>query len=505
MSLEQETYQHMIDKLPTNILICDAETFEITYANDKSRQTIDALSSVMPRGVSGSTIVGQNIDVFHKSPNSIRSMLSRMNGSHDATIRLAKEFLDLKIISLPSTETNPPQFMLTWNVVSFIERMKRMVDKMPINIMMCDPETLVITYINETSVRTLRSLEHLLPIKADQVMGACIDIFHKNPSHQRKILGDPNNLPFRTKIRLGEDWLDLNVAAIVDADGTYFGPMVSWSVITNQVKVANATQEIANNVAAAATELSCSADEMANIIADARQQADMASEASSQTSLRVQSVAAAAEELNESIREISQNMTNSQNAVSAVIQDIAKADSSTRTLATAAQSMGNIVEMIQNIASTINLLALNATIEAARAGEAGKGFAVVAAEVKNLASQTTQATDEVRKEIINMQEISNEVVSSLKSINSSIESVRENSENLTNAIEQQSSVTQEISISMQAAAAGVDTISSNVTNIATATQQADEATCQVQDAARTLSDQAEALNEQMTTLLNEAH
>lgn len=505
MSFEKETFQHMFETLPTNILICDAQTFNITYANKKSRDTINGLSSVMPRGVSGTNIVGQNIDIFHKNPQRIRSLLDRTNSSHEATIRLAKDFLDLKITSIPSDETMAPQFMLTWEVVSFVERLKRMVDKMPINVMMCDPDTLVVTYINETSVRTLKKLEHLLPVRADQVLGSCIDIFHKNPSMQRKLLGDPKNLPYRAKIKLGEDWLDLNVAAIIDDDGTYFGPMVSWSVITAQVNVANKTREIANNVASAATELSCSADEMANIISDARQQADMASDAASQTSMRVQSVAAAAEELNESIREISQNMTHSKAAVETVMGEIAKADASTRTLSNAAQSMSNIVEMIQNIASTINLLALNATIEAARAGEAGKGFAVVAAEVKNLASQTTQATDEVRKEIINMQEISRDVVTALQSINSSIVSVRENSENLTNAIEQQSSVTQEISISMQAAAAGVDTISSNVTSIANATQQADETTTQVQEAARTLSQQSELLTEQMDALLNEAH
>ena len=99
--------------------------------------------------------------------------------------------------------------------------LRQMVDAMPVNVMTLDPATFSIDYVNKTSVETLKKLEHLIPCKADQLLGQCIDIFHKNPSHQRRLLADPKNLPNRAQIRLGDEVLDLLVAPIFDAAGSY--------------------------------------------------------------------------------------------------------------------------------------------------------------------------------------------------------------------------------------------------------------------------------------------
>ena len=115
-------------------------------------------------------------------------------------------------------------------------RLVQMVEDMPINVMMCDPETLEITYLNKTSIETLTTLEHLLPVKANQMLGQCIDVFHKDPSHQRRLLKDPRNLPHKAIIQVGEESLDLLVTAIMDEDGGYLGPMLSWNVVTEQLK-----------------------------------------------------------------------------------------------------------------------------------------------------------------------------------------------------------------------------------------------------------------------------
>jgi methyl-accepting chemotaxis protein len=167
----------------------------------------------------------------------------------------------------------------------------------------------------------------------------------------------------------------------------------------------------------------------------------------------MESVAAGAEELNASVREISEAMTKSRETASTAVGRVEAADAQAKRLNEAAQAMSGIVELIGNITGQINLLALNATIESARAGEAGRGFAVVASEVKNLATQAKQATDKIGQEISNLNGISGDVVSALDSIKQAIQGVSEYVTATAAAVEEQSTVTSEMSSSMQRAAA----------------------------------------------------
>ncbi len=167
----------------------------------------------------------------------------------------------------------------------------------------------------------------------------------------------------------------------------------------------------------------------------------------------MKSVAAGSEELNASVREISEAMTKSRQTAVEAVKRVASANSQAQRLSDAAQAMSGIVELINNITGQINLLALNATIESARAGEAGRGFAVVASEVKSLASQAKQATDRIGQEIGTLNVISGDVIGALNSIKQAIESVSEYVTSTAAAIEEQSTVTNEMSTSMQRAAA----------------------------------------------------
>ncbi|MBH5385930.1 methyl-accepting chemotaxis protein [Bradyrhizobium diversitatis] len=167
----------------------------------------------------------------------------------------------------------------------------------------------------------------------------------------------------------------------------------------------------------------------------------------------MESVAAGSEELNASVREISEAMTKSRETAMSAVDQVSSADAQAQRLTEAAQAMSGIVEMINNITGQINLLALNATIESARAGEAGRGFAVVASEVKSLANQAKQATDKIGEEIGSLNSISGDVVSALGSIKQAINNVSEYVTSTAAAIEEQSTVTNEMSTSMQRAAA----------------------------------------------------
>jgi methyl-accepting chemotaxis protein len=172
----------------------------------------------------------------------------------------------------------------------------------------------------------------------------------------------------------------------------------------------------------------------------------------------MESVAAGAEELNASVREISEAMAKSKAAASSAVERVASADSQAKRLSDAAQAMSGIVELIGSITGQINLLALNATIESARAGEAGRGFAVVASEVKSLANQAKQATDKIGAEIESLNSISGDVVTALETIKKSIQDVSEYVTSTAVAVEEQSTVTGEMSSSMQRAADEARTI-----------------------------------------------
>src|SRR5262249_13918969 len=153
----------------------------------------------------------------------------------------------------------------------------------------------------------------------------------------------------------------------------------------------------------------------------------------------------------------------------------------------AAEKIGGIVQIINEIASQTNLLALNATIEAARAGDAGKGFAVGASEGKTLATQTARATEESASETDSMQTITPESVSTVGAISNTIDRVNEIASAIAAAVEEQSAATREISNNAQQAAAGTNEVNSNISGVSTATQKAGHASGEVLSAASQLS------------------
>ena len=108
-----------------------------------------------------------------------------------------------------------------------------MMENFPVNILFADTD-LIIRYANPESIKTLKKLEQSLPIKSDEIVGSCIDIFHQNPEYQRKILADPNNMPHEAKINIGSEVALLRLNAIRNKDGEYIGPMLTWDIVTEQ-------------------------------------------------------------------------------------------------------------------------------------------------------------------------------------------------------------------------------------------------------------------------------
>jgi methyl-accepting chemotaxis protein len=197
-------------------------------------------------------------------------------------------------------------------------------------------------------------------------------------------------------------------------------------------------------------------------IAGANRQASTAATASSDTGAMINSVAAAAEEMSQSVRDIASSMGHARGSVEGVFRHAETASASAGALNRSAAAMTNIVTLIQDIAGQINLLALNATIESARAGEAGRGFAVVASEVKNLANQAANSTKTIAGEIATMQSVTGEVVDTLSLISESLIGVLDNVTSVAGTLEQQTAATHEITHNMQVAVGAVRDINDSL-------------------------------------------
>ncbi len=151
-----------------------------------------------------------------------------------------------------------------------VARTQSMMEQMPINVMFADRD-FKIRYANPASIRTLKPLESLLPIRVEQLIGSSIDVFHKRPEHQRRMLSDPNNLPHRATIPLGSESLDLLVSPVFDTNKNFLGSMVTWEVITKRLAMEAQLKEQTERERILAQELSDKVDAILDVVNSASQ------------------------------------------------------------------------------------------------------------------------------------------------------------------------------------------------------------------------------------------
>jgi methyl-accepting chemotaxis protein len=260
--------------------------------------------------------------------------------------------------------------------------------------------------------------------------------------------------------------------------------------------------EIITLVSTAASQLEGSAGTLSKTADTVQTVSQRAASASSDASSSVHSVAAASEELASSVAEISRQVDASARIAGEAVDQAQKTDGRISQLSQAAARIGDVVDLIKNIAEQTNLLALNATIEAARAGEAGRGFAVVASEVKALAEQTAKATGEIGQQITGIQAATQESVGAIKEISSTIEKLSEISSTIAAAVEEQGAATQEISRNVQQAAQGTQQVSANITDVQRGASETGSASSQVLSAAQSLSGDSNRLKLEVGKFLN---
>jgi methyl-accepting chemotaxis protein len=441
----------------------------------------------------------------------------------------------------------------------------QMVEKSPLNVMFCD-DTFSITYVNHKSIVTLKKIQHLLPIKADEIIGKKIDIFHRQPEHQRRLLSNPNAFPISTIISIGDEQLDFYAEAII-VDEKFKGVMVTWSLLSEvlqknpvfialsnvqaiiefdlqgnilfanekflnlfnyslsevkgkhhrilcdktysnsneyldfwnslqkgQLKVGefkrysktgeeiwiqssynpifdpkgvpykvtkfamditkekkstgimiDVLSKLTTNLASISEEFSATARAFSSITENNHKSSSSASAAAEELNVGMTAIKNSTFELSTSVKEISQSI----NLTARIAEDSKRKSNETnniiKLLGVSSNEIGSFVKMITAIAQQTNLLALNATIEAARAGDAGKGFAVVAGEVKELAKQTSKASEEISKKILTIQADTQKAVTAVDVISDSIDKLNISTGTISAAVEEQSATTNEVS------------------------------------------------------------
>jgi methyl-accepting chemotaxis protein len=376
----------------------------------------------------------------------------------------------------------------------------QMLEQLPTAVMSADPhDDFRLTYMNAESQRVLERVRDHLSVAPEELLGRSIDVLHRDPQQQREVLGDPDRLPHASVVRLGSEVLELRASAIRDAKGEFKAVMLSWTLATEKARLADTFERdigaVVDAVATSAERLQASAGQLSAAAETSGREAAAVAEAGTRAHGDVQSVAAAAEEMAASVTEIARRVGEAAEVAGQAVAEARATDTTVQGLSDAATRIGDVVRLIGDIAGQTNLLALNATIEAARAGEAGKGFAVVASEVKSLAGQTAKATEEIGRQIAEMQQATAQAVSAIRGIGATVARTSEIATTIAAAVEEQGAATQEIARSAAQVAEATQTVAQRIESVRSAAEATGGSAGAMRDDSGQLASQATVLRE----------
>ncbi len=352
-----------------------------------------------------------------------------------------------------------------------MQRIQSLVDNAPINICMTDTQGEII-FANPASQESLVGIAAYLP--SENMLGESFEAIIQDEAVAANIINGSESLPYTSKVVFGEKTEDLLVASINDAKGSCIGYMLTWSDVTDRLRLLETLKATSNSLSMSAGELSESSGEMAAAAQQTSSQAEGVAAASEEADSNTQVVALSMTQMTESIAEISRSITNQNSIMGDAVVMAQNTNETIGRLSLSGTEIGKVIRLITAIAQQTNLLALNATIESARAGEAGKGFAVVANEVKHLAKQTETAANEIQQRIESIQSDTNDSITAIQEITETINNVNDISQTVAAAAEEQSSTVAEINNNISQVAEGTREIARNITGVASAASSSGE-------------------------------
>ena len=481
--------------LQANVFVADTN-LNIVYINPRAAETLSTIAQPIFKtfGVKIEDILNGHIHRFHRDPKRVENILRDPKAMpHSADFNFGGVTLRTRINAVMSTEEKIIGYTVCWEDVTTelrqeneFRRVMNMVDQMPTNVFLCDRD-LKIIYLNPAATATMEKLESYLPIKASELLGANIDVFHKQPEHQRRILSDPTNLPYRARINIGDEKADLLVNAIYDAEGNYVGPMLTWEIITEKVLLEERIRGTVEVLATSSEEMIATSDQMGSNAGVTSSQANSAVRTAEDINENVQAVSSGIEEMGASIKEIAKNATDAARVADEAVIIAEGTNTTISSLGTSSAEIGKVIKVITGIAQQTNLLALNATIEAARAGDAGRGFAVVANEVKELAKETGRATEDIGQKIEAIQVDVKGAIEGIARISEVIHHISQVQGSIASAVEEQTITTNEMGRRVADAAKGTNEVAGNIGGVAEAAKSTNAGVDSMRQAATDLA------------------
>jgi methyl-accepting chemotaxis protein len=416
-----------LDSVQTNIFMADTG-FNIIFANERALRTLRGMESEIRKafGVEVDDFVGGSIHRFHQSKENVERILRNPAAlPHQADFTFGAVTLQTRINAIVGPGRQVLGYVVNWEDVSERRRMEAdqsrllsMLENSPTNVMLADRD-LKITYVNPASLALLRKLERHLPVRADNVLGSNIDVFHKNPAYQRKVLADPKNLPVRANINIGPEVADLLVTAIYDKDNNYLGPMVTWDLITEKLEAERKVKEAGERERQQAEELRVKVDSILQVV-NAASRGDLTREMTvkgadsvgqmgeelarffanlrgnvTKIAQTAQALAAASHELTAVSQQMATNAEETATQANVASAAAEQVSSNVTTVSTAAEEMGASIKEIAKsaneaarVATSAVKVAENTNATVAKLGESSAEIGNVIKVITSIAQQT---------------------------------------------------------------------------------------------------------------------
>lgn len=592
---ENQRIRRGLDVVNTNVMISDAD-LNIVYMNESILEMLARNESEIKKDLphfDAENLLGQNIDVFHKNPEMQRRMLSGLTDTHSATLNIGASTFDLQVTPIGSPDQRQG-FVVEWRDMTDIlrreaeaeetsrkqreladinSRIRNALDNVSSNVMMADND-LNIIYINDALRGMFRESEHLIQrelpeFAVDTLIGKNIDVFHKDPEHQRHMLAALKTT-HHAKISIAGRYFAFIANPIFNEDGVRLGTVVEWSDTTNEtlaqaeiadivegasrgdfnrrintggkegffLELASGMNNLMETTSEGLTEVArvlsamskgdlteridqdfegmfgqlkddanATVDQLASIVTQIKEASDAINTAASEISAgnndlsqrteeqasSLEETAASMEELTSTVQQNAENASQANNlaqGASRIAQKggdvVSQVVSTMRTISDNSKQVEEIISVIDSIAFQTNILALNAAVEAARAGEQGRGFAVVATEVRNLAKRSAGAAKEIKELIVTS-------VDTVEEGSKLVDDAGSTMKDIVDAIGQVTSIMTEISAASAEQRSGIEQVNTAITQIDEVTQQNAALVEEAAAAAESTEEQARSL------------